>query len=393
MRIHSIQRYRKNGKAGVSARITFKDGKVHTMYFEVEEKFHDVIAKDASPFLAAMLPIAMLRKENIEVDGEVSKRFQDNLPEIIKTVDEWNLGLSPISVQVKESRKDHKKSKHVGCFFSGGADSFYTYLKNKKSIDSFIFVHGFDISVHNNVLYATVEKNIAKIAATQNVRFIKVKTNLRETYDQYIDWNLAHGFAVGSVALFVRDGFQSIYVSCGLGAKNKQHYSMTPDLDPLYRGEQAEVVHFGCNADKLQKLKELSQSPLAMQNLRVCWVNRSNAYNCSSCEKCMRNMLGLYLCDSLEKSQTFAHSIDVERLRNIRVDLLQLKYFRPILEAFDKKGDTSEVREALAELIEKSSSPSVGQKISKGLRDRIRAIDRKYNQNRFYWYMANKGIV
>ncbi|MEN9407453.1 MAG: hypothetical protein RLZZ455_669, partial [Candidatus Parcubacteria bacterium] len=303
MIIHRIRTYQKNGKCGLKALITFRDGKTQEMYFEVEEKFRDSIVTDGSPFLAAMLPIAMMRKENIEVDGEVSMRFQDNLPKIIHAVEKWNLGLSPISVTIKASKKDYKKSMYVGCFFSGGADSFYTYFKNKKIIDSLIFVHGFDIKVANRTLYASVEKNISTIAKTERLRLVKVKTNLRDIYDRCIDWNLAHGFAVGSVALFLRNGFSSLYVSCGLGAKNKQHYSMTPDVDIFYRGEHTEVIHFGCSADKLDKLRELSRFPLAMQNLRVCWVNKNNSYNCSTCEKCLRNMLGLYLCDSLKGSR------------------------------------------------------------------------------------------
>lgn len=393
MIIDRIHTYQGSGKFGLKARIIFRDGKTQEMYFEVEEKFCESLATDASPFLAAMLPIAMFRKENIEIDGEVSTRFKDNVPDIIQAVDTWNLGFSPISVAIKASKKDSKKSAHVGCFFSGGADSFYTYLRNKKKIDSLIFVHGFDIKVANKSLYDLVEKNISTIAETERVRLIMVKTNLRDIYDRYIDWNLAHGFAVGSVALLLRDGFSSIYVSCGLGEKNKQHYSMTPDVDPLYRGENAEVLHFGCSADKVDKLRELSRFPLAMQNLRVCWVNKNNSYNCSTCEKCLRNMLGLHLCDSLKKSQTFAHEIDTEVLRSIKAGPLQLKYFRPMLDAFDEKGDTTEVREALAALIRINSSPSIMQRVFGQFRYWIRTIDTKYNQNRLYWYMAHRGIM
>ncbi|MEN9407827.1 MAG: hypothetical protein RLZZ455_1043, partial [Candidatus Parcubacteria bacterium] len=88
-----------------------------------------------------------------------------------------------------------------------------------------------------------------------------------------------------------------------------------------------------------------------------------------------------------------AHEIDTERLRNIKAGPLQLKYFLPLLDAFDEKGDTSEVREALATLIRVNSSPSIRQKALGQLRFWIRSIDTKYNQNRLYWYMAHKGIV
>jgi thioredoxin-related protein len=104
-------------------------------------------------------------------------------------------------------------------------------------------------------------------------------------------------------------------------------------------------------------------------------------------------MLGLYLCDSLKKSQTFVHEIDTEVLRSIKAGPLQLKYFRPMLDAFDEKGDTTEVREALAALIRINSSPTIMQRVFGQFRYWIRTIDTKYNQNRLYWYMAHKGIA
>jgi hypothetical protein len=377
----------------MSAQIVFNNGKTHKMYFEVEKKFSEYLAKDMSPFLAAMLPISMLTKEPIEVEGSVSKKFFDQTTDIMNIAQSWNEGLSPISITIKDVKKDTKKLQHGGCFFSGGADSFYTFLTNKKSIDTLIFVHGFDIKISDTDVYAMVEKNIEKIADNEKVDLVKVKTNIREIYNQYIDWDLAHGFAVGSVALFLRNGFTSIYVSCGLAVKNEGHFSMTPEIDKLYSSEYMNIVHFGCNAPKLLKLEELSKSALAMDTLRVCWVNRKQAYNCCSCEKCMRNMLGLYLCDGLGKSKTFDKKINLERLKKIRVNSKEIKYFKIILQAFDKKGDTSEVRNALAEFITNNSSPGILRKTITASRDWVRKIDGKYNQNRLYWFMSRKGMI
>ncbi len=193
--------------------------------------------------------------------------------------------------------------------------------------------------------------------------------------------------------MFLRSGFGEVYVSCGLGAKNKQHYAMTPELDVLYGSEHMKIVHYGCNADKLQKLKELAEFPIAMQTLRVCWVNRNNAYNCSMCEKCMRNMLGLYICNGLQKCKTFEKNIDVNRLRNIKATEIELKFFRPILAAFDKKGDTSDVRMALFSMIQKNSSRSMYQKFIRALRNNMHAVDKKYNRSRIYWFMTNRGYI
>lgn len=393
MNITNIQHYHKNKTIGTSADIIFDTGKTQTLFFEVDEQFSEYIASDASAFLAAMLPIAMHTKEAVHVDGSVSERFMNQMATIMKIVTGWNHGFHPVQIRAKTTTPDTKKGIHTGSFFSGGADSYYTYIKHQKQIDSLIFVHGFDIKLSDTDLYALVEKNIRKIAQEKHLSVVNVRTNIREIYDQFLDWDLAHGFAVGSISLWVRNGFHSIYVSCGLPSKNNSHHSMTPDLDPLWSGEHMKVIHYGCHADKLLKLKELSRVPLVMETLRVCWVNKKNAYNCCSCEKCYRNMLGLYVCGSLKKSKTFQHDINLEGLKKTTVRTYELQYFQAILDALDANGDTSDVRLAVAAVISNNTSPSLKKRILTALRSGLRTIDKKYNNNRLYWYLASKGLV
>jgi len=394
MKIHNIQSYTKNELAGISADIHLLSGKTYTVFYEVEKKYAHLLSCDGTSFLAAMLPIGMLYKEDIEVDDSVSTKFMSHTKRIMKITESWNHGFHPIMLNVKKEQKDTKNGKFVGSFFSGGADSYYTYIKNRKKINSLVFVHGFDIKVSDFKLYSLVEKNIAKVADSEKVTLVKVRTNLREMYDHYIDWDLAHGFAIGSVALSLRNGFSSLYVSCGLPAKHQDHHSLTPDLDPLWSAEKMRMVHYGCNADKLLKLKVLAKFPIVMETLRVCWMNKSNAYNCCTCEKCMRNMIGLYVCDSLEKCKTFDKALDLEPLKKVSVRAYELKYYQAILDALDKKGDKTEVQKAIKACIVRNSMASAHKKTLLGsLRIQLRMIDKRYNKNRVYWFLANRGLV
>jgi hypothetical protein len=394
MKIQNVRYYTKSKFAGLSAEIVFTSGKTHQVFYEVEKQFADLLAHDASPFLAAMLPIGMLTKEDLEiVDSSISKKFLSHMEKIMEITKGWNHGFHPISIKTKTILSDRKKGKHVGSFFSGGADSYYTYIKNQNKIDRLIFVHGFDIKIHDTKLYNLVEKNITQVAKHQNIKLVKVKTNLREMYDQYIDWDLGHGFAIGSVALFLRSGFTSLFVSCGLPAKYQDHHSLTPDLDPLWSAEYMSMIHYGCHADKLLKLKTLARFPIAMQTLRVCWVNKNNAYNCSSCEKCMRNMLGLYACNSLEKCLTFKHTLDLDQLKKVWVRAYELKYYQAILDALDRKGDTSQVRQAVHECIVRNSKPRTKKHIGAYVRTQLQLLDKKYNKNRVYWFLTNRGLL
>lgn len=393
MKIKNIRYSLKNNTSTLSGQIILKSGKQHTIYFEVDKECKDFIAKDASPFLPAAMPIAMKKNEDIEIDGATSKALMTNTSEIMKILNSWDFGFDPVSINADVLKKDLRKPKNIGCFFSGGVDSFYTYLKNKSKINFLIFVHGFDIKVADVKLYNKIEKNIMKIAKKEKIKLIKVKTNIRETFEQYFDWDMSNEFALASVTLFLRNGFKEIYMSCGLPNKNTDHNYMIPDLDALWSTENMKINHYGCNADKIIKLRFLSNYKLVMENLRVCWVNKKKEYNCCECEKCFRNMLALYVSDSLEKCVTFKKKLDLDKLENIRVSEYVLKYFIAVLKALELKNDRSKVRFALEACIENNTFPKFQQRLYRNSRDFIRFFDKKYNRNRLYWFLAQRDFI
>lgn len=393
MKISNINYSDKNNKSVLSAQIILGSGKTYNLFFEVSKPFKDYIVNDASPFLAAVLPLAMYKKEQLEIDGSVSKKLMHNASEIMKILESWNEGFSPVKIEPGQEEQDEDRLKNIGCFFSGGVDSFYTYIKNNRKINDLIFVHGFDINANNYDLYGKIEKNIIKIARKEKKKLIRVRTNIREIFDEYFGWDLYHTFAIASVALFLRAGFKEIYLSCGLPNKNGDHNFLTPELDLLWRTETIKLNHYGCDADKITKLKFLSDYDLAMKNLRVCWVNKKREYNCCECEKCFRNMLGLYIFGSLQACKTFNKKIDADKLRNVRVDQYCLKYFKAVFKVMKFKNIQSEIRFALEDCIKNNTHPKLQVKLYQYCRDSIRFLDQNYNRNRLYWYLSSRGLI
>lgn len=104
-------------------------------------------------------------------------------------------------------------------------------------------------------------------------------------------------------------------------------------------------------------------------------------------------MLGLYLCGSLKKSKTFHTDIDLVGLKRTAVGTYELQYFQAILDGLDAKGDTSDVRTAVDTLIRNNRFPGLKKRILGTVRTSLRALDKKYNKNRVYWFMANRGLV
>jgi hypothetical protein len=104
-------------------------------------------------------------------------------------------------------------------------------------------------------------------------------------------------------------------------------------------------------------------------------------------------MLALYVSDSLEKCQTFTKPININKLKKIKVSPYVLKYFVSLLNALIKKNDRSEIRYALEDCIKNNEHPKTLQKFVRDLRAFLRELDKKYNQNRFYWFLARRALA
>ncbi len=393
MKIQNITYSVKNNKARLSGELKLQSGKTHTIFFEVDAKYKDFIAHDASAFLAAGLGISMKKNEDLLVEGSVSKKLMKNVPDIVNIVQGWEPFFHKVSVRALHLRRDSQKSTRVGCFFSGGVDSFYTHLQNKKKVSHLIFVHGFDISLKEQRLYKSIEKNIKTIAEEERVELITVKTNIRETFEQYFNWDLSHEYALAAVSLFLRKGLREIFMSCGQTDDNAAHHYMSPEVDALWSTERMKTHHFGCSAGKISKVRFLANYAVAMKNLRVCWINRDNAYNCCECEKCLRNMLALYVTDSLDSCSTFKKGLQLDLLEHLRLSKTEVPYYIALLDAMKKKHHQSAERIALEKCIKNNQSPGFIQGLYRKTRDFLRMLDNKYNSNRLYWYLVRKSVI
>ena len=76
-------------------------------------------------------------------------------------------------------------------------------------------------------------------------------------------------------------------------------------LDPLWSSSRLEVVYFGADHRRAEKVVAIAREPLARQYLRVCWEHRDARANCSKCEKCIRTRLVLASVGALDDFPVF----------------------------------------------------------------------------------------
>ncbi len=270
-------------------------------------------------FVAALLTPAMALGERLRIEGAVSGRLMQSLPRLQAIYQEWNAGFSVISVD--SSGFDHPaehegRARGVGLFFSLGVDSFYSLLKNnrdhpgdEKTIDELLFVRGLDIAIDDPRVDHLFDKsvlNARRVADQFRKTLLVASTNLRHFTDRFVSWGkTCHGAALASIALALGERFTEVNIASTYDREHLFPWGSHPELDPLWSNGRVLLFHDGCEATRLDKTRVVSEHPIALETLRVCYENPDSLYNCGRCRKCLRTMDELQQCGALERCRAF----------------------------------------------------------------------------------------
>jgi hypothetical protein len=240
----------------------------------------------------------------------------------------------------------------VGCFFSGGVDSFYSVVRHADELDTLIFVHGFDVPLANATLRERVAAELRAAATALGKRLIEVETNAREFLDRFGNWGThTHGSALASVAHVLADAVGKVYVASSYTRDEALPWGSHPDLDPLFGSEATEILYDLDDATRLDKTFAIAKCDAALRHLRVCWENPEGSYNCGRCEKCMRTMLTLELAGALGRCNTFAAPLDLRRIERLGITKpARRKFYEDIVSGARRHGNERIARVAEAAL-------------------------------------------
>jgi len=341
------------------------DGKVYTLSstitFGGEEckLFYRVSGivpeKNSNPFLAGILLLAMKTNSRIKVEGSVSKKLLRNIETIQDIFHCWYPDFSKIQIDCQEyTDVSPAQSDKAASFFSGGVDSFYTLLKHRNEITSLIFVHGFDISLGDTALRSKVSSRLEKASEEIGLPLIQVETNIRELLDRHLDWGKHyHGVAVASVALFLASQFGRIYIAASDDYAFLVPLGSHPLVDPLWGTENLEIIHDGCEVNRVQKIEAVISNKIVQNHLRVCWENRNGSYNCGKCGKCLRVMANLRLFKALNKVRTFDRPFELALLARAPIELSTIRYCAEItLKIARSRGIDQPLIQALEDMLD-----------------------------------------
>jgi hypothetical protein len=305
------------------------------LWFETEAPGADAPPYPGDVLAAALLPLAMTRREPLRIEAPVSDRLRRNLDTAQDILVRWIPGARRMDVQAHRppAAGAMPGGRGVGAFFTGGVDSFYTLLKNLRehpagdgALTHLVYVEGFDLHPSQRALLEQTREHLEAVARSTGRRLVWVRTNLRRLTDRRVRWDDMHGAALGAAGQAVSGVVRRVLVPSTFAYHQPRFLGSHPLLDHCWSGEGLEVVHDGAERTRGEKIAGwIASSDLALAHLRICWENRHGALNCGECDKCVRTMTALAAAGVLDRCRTFSVPLrahNVLRMRSTRVGAL-----------------------------------------------------------------------
>lgn len=317
-------------RARLSGQVRYDDtGATEWYWFDVPAALGEALSRDGTPWLAALLPLAVTLKEPLRVSLPVDSRLLRQAREMMEIWRSWYPALSVVPIEAEARAQvatmqaaESRSAGRTGAFFSGGVDSFFTALRPRDDmgprIDELVSVWGFDVPLEHADAIARLRQRFSSVAQELGLGFTDVGTNLRSTRWSQSDWaSLAHGCALGAVALALESRYANVMVAATGGYRDLHPWGSHPLTDPLLSTALTSIIHDGAAFTRTGKTRLLATSAAAMRELRVCWRSRTDV-NCESCSKCYRTMLILELLGALPRCATFASdSVDLRAAERV----------------------------------------------------------------------------
>jgi hypothetical protein len=315
-----------------------KRGLPDELWFRFQKVTGVEVSSDIDPFVVALLLLAMNKNESIRVRGTLSKKLFAGLNEYQRVYHSWfpdrfhRVDIVPMGL-----RDDGEAcEKFASCAFSGGVDSFYSFLtllgRGKDSniqnrLSHTLFMGGFDMPLHLIESIKELTDSYEEMMKGLGIHFVIGSTNVRK-FVNTVDWTNAHGQALVASALFFKEHWERFYIPSSYTLHAYPKWGTHPDLDALLSTESMQIIHHGANANRVNKLEVVSKAPETFHRLRVCWIQDIGLRNCGHCEKCMRTMIALNILGVFSKFKTFSgEHPSSKKIRNLKMRTYQARLF------------------------------------------------------------------
>lgn len=292
------------------------------LWFKLPKPFDARKINIGDSFLSALLVPCMMIHEDLNIEIPVSPELATNAQAIQNIFYNWHkpllkkINIYTIQGNYREESVAQQNNAHTASFFSGGVDSWHTFLSNKQKVTSLIIVNGFDILLKNTRDWEIASTHFDSTTSALGISGIHVETNVRDIIDPQVGalscefkgdaWGLLlHGGCLAAVGFLMQGRFNEILISSSYSYKQLHPWGSHPLIDEKWSIESLRFIHDGCDANRMDKIKFISGNKDALDHLRVCWAQNPGFLNCCECEKCLRTMLALKVIGKLEGAKAF----------------------------------------------------------------------------------------
>jgi len=337
------------------------------LWFRVPEKDQDKISCTANPFLTALFVVAMKYNEDIEVEGKVSPQLLKNINEYQEIYNTWFPEFKIIKIKCHEFEPVPETSGAVVCSFSGGVDSTYTLWTNmpqnqpdpKKQLTHGLFIHGIDINIEDHEAFLGVKKTHTELFQNLGLDLLTIRTNVKWFIYGQVKFEMGVGGAVLGTAMVFAPFISVYYFNSTFDYNQLFPAGSHPKTDPLLTTENREVIHYGCDKNRVEKILAFADWPVTYHSFRTCNQKDDNRkINCCRCTKCVRVMIILAVAGKLDRYNTFPKSLTRKDVRNnIIISRYQQYYIRDIYQ-YTKRHGTEQMAKDVKWSMIKSSIPA-----------------------------------
>jgi len=307
-----------------------------TMYFEIDKNFGGMLVDDTyDPFVLPALYQAMFFHTDLQIRGDVSKKFYKNLTWYAeKILCDFSGDLTPAKIFVDGFAPTIATGTLIGAGISCGVDSLSTLYDRFICEDDsdyrinalFFFNCGsngeFEHPFSPRVAQTRCQRSIA-VAGELGLPLCPVDTNLHQF------WRIEFGetlfyLSIYSCVFALQNAIRRYYVASSYAGYNEiktngpkfSHYDISTFCEsyfvPLLQTERTELIIDGCQGRRVDKIRKLADWDIAQKYLNVCHRYTPDLSNCGGCGKCLRTLLPLEI---LGKLDDFANVFDLENYR------------------------------------------------------------------------------
>lgn len=307
---------RENGR--VSARV-HGPGYEKTLWFRSSQPFTENLMQLGEAFIASVLFVAMKEGRALRIAAPASSRFLKSLEELQQIHACWFPEFSVVEI-IPEAAPEEPISPAEGVMFcfSGGLDSFHTFVENREQITHGLTVFGADISLDEGDFRSYLVERHESAAREMGIELVTVDTNLLEVTGEHCSWaKHQHCAGLTAIAKLFGQRIGTLLIASSYPVNKLLPWGSHPFTDPMWAGAGVDVIHYGAYLRRIDKAVRVSRSDLALRHLRVCFGNQPGALNCGECEKCLRTMAALQAVDRLEDCPAFRRPLDLKAVATV----------------------------------------------------------------------------